>query len=154
MPNCYKLPVTTPDELFKVISRTTTGRTLLAEFLPKFSNQTVKIENYPAVLRAEIRKFIPPAHPIGACLQGERIFLDYAGARGVVAAYLVHEIACYLFATGQSNLCREKMEAKALKLQAQFTTELRERDPEYECFIRAYRAQAVELNQILEFEAA
>lgn len=138
------------DDLLKIIARTNTGRALLAELNPYLVKQRVRIQNYPEKLRSEIRKFIPPTHPIGACREDDCILLDYEGARGVVAAYLVHEIVCYL----RSNLCQEETLAVAMKRQAQFTTELRERDSEYDAFMRTHLSRAVELNTLLEFEAA
>lgn len=150
MKNHYALPPLNTDDLLKVIARTNSGRALLAEFNPHLKNRRIRIENYPEKIRAEVRRFIPPDHPIGACRQGDSILLDFQGARGVVATYLVHEIVCYL----RSNLCQEEVLVEALKRQAQFTTELRERDAEYDAFMRTHLSRSVELNTLLEFEAA
>lgn len=154
MAHSYTLPTAHADDLLLLIAKTPTGLGLLEKFVPFLDQRKVSIQDYPSDLRAELRNFIPVGHTIGACLAQDRILLDFEGARGVVAAYLVHEISCFLSLTLGSTLCREELEAEAIKKQLQFTAELRERDADYARFLKDYTPQAFRLNQLLEFEAA
>ncbi len=159
MSHDYSKPARNPDDLMKILARTTTGRALLEEFLPFLHKGRITIENYPAAMRAQLREFIPAGHAIGACLVGEsptseccQILVDFEGARGTVAAFLVHEITSFLVGHRRSSLCREDAEAEALRKQLQFTTELRDRDPAFEFYLKANASKAALLHDLLEFE--
>lgn len=162
MANPYSTPATSTDELFKLISRTAIGRTLLSQFMPLVTRKRIAIEDYPGVLRAKLRNYIPEGQPIGACFVRaetgdagpDRILVDFESARGIAAAFLVHEIVCALAAQTSSKSCRETTETDAIKKQLLFTTELKDRDPEYVSYLRENLNQAVALHQILDFEAA
>ncbi len=152
MLNGYERPVGHPDELLKLISRTHTGREILEEFLPYLTKKKVSIEEYPSELCETVRKSIPEGHAIGACLVGARILIDFQAPRGVNVAYLVHEISIFLSRHRKSNKCQEATESEAFLKQVHFTCELRERDPEYEKFLKVNSSRAAALHDLLEFE--
>lgn len=154
MSNAYEIPAKNPQELLKLIARTVTGRDLLEDFMPLLAKRKVRIEDYPASLRKKLREFIPAGHAIGACLIEDEILIDIEAPRGIVAAFLVHEIAHVLALRRQSTSCREETEVEATQKQVKFTCELRERDPDYEQFLKINSLRVAQLQALLEFEAA
>ncbi len=146
----YESKVHSAEPIFKLIARSATGRSLLERFLPLYRKGKVKIEPYPPAIVAKLREVIPEGFPVGACLvtEGDQgtIFLDFESPLGVLAPFLVHEISHALEP-------RIKTEAEAFQIQYRFTQELRERDTEYDSFLKAHYPKAKILHQLLDFEA-
>ncbi len=151
-----------PDPVLKLIARTATGRALLESFLPMLKRGQVKIEPYPQAIVEKLRAVIPEGHPIGACLVTEgatgTIFLDYGSPIGVLAPFLVHEIAhaleprVWAGRTARSESTLVDVEASAFQTQFKYTQELRERDPTYDLFLKMNYPKAKMLQTLLEFE--
>ncbi len=158
MSGIFTQKFTTPQELFKIISRTSVGSDLLESFLPHYHLKKIEILDYPSVLREKLREFIPAGHPIGACLVQDSdrilIYIDFEGEIGVITPYLVHEISSYLSLNRSPKICRESSETLAIKHQLLFTTELRGRDQDFEMYLKQNALKAAELHRLLEFEAA
>lgn len=150
------------DPVLKLIARTASGRSLLEQFLPLIKKGTVKISPYPKEIVAKLRDVIPEGQPIGACLVTEgdtgTIFLDFDSPIGVLAPFLVHEIAhaldprIWTGKTKRSHSVLLEVETSAFQTQFRFTQELRERDPAYETFLTTQFPKAKVLHQLLEFE--
>src|SRR5690606_36082626 len=108
----------------------------------------VRIQAYPAEIVAKLREVLPPEQPIGACFAVDPetglgcIYLDFASPIGVLAPFLVHEIIHALDTrvwAGKARRSRRTMlmtEENAFQTQFAFTLELRERDPEFDQFLR------------------
>ncbi len=151
-----------PEPVMKLIARTVTGRELLEQFLPLLKRGQVKIAPYPRDIVAKLRNVIPEGQPIGACLVTEgkegTIFLDYESPIGVLAPFLVHEIShalqpnVWAGKTARSQELLIEAEAHAFQAQFKFTQELRERDPNYDTFLRTNYPKAKLLHTLLEFE--
>jgi hypothetical protein len=152
MPNVFLAKITHPDAIIKQISRSTTGRKLLEEFLPLLKKGKIHIESYAPELIARLREVIPADHPIGVCFvpegDGGTIFLDYETPLGILAPFLVHEIA---HALGK-KLDRIEAETIAIQTQSLFAQELRDRDPEYDSFLKSHYPKAKHLLKLLDFE--
>ncbi|MBC7385227.1 MAG: hypothetical protein H7301_03570 [Cryobacterium sp.] len=155
MPNPYHAPTARPEDVFKVLARTPTGRALLERFSSFYARGTVKFEPYPEAMMKRLRETIPSGHPVGACLVWENdscekgsLFFDPANPLGVAAPFVAHEIAT--IGTGK----REKRELAALKIQIRFSEELRQRDSDFDSFLKENLLQARLLHAILNFEEA
>ncbi|MBS1962105.1 MAG: hypothetical protein JST04_07815 [Bdellovibrionales bacterium] len=151
-----------PDPVLKLIARTAVGRELLERFLPLLKRGQVRIDAYPAAIVAKLREVIPAGQPIGACLVTEgakgTIFLDYTSPIGVLAPFLVHEIAhalepkVWAGQTAKSQTALLDAESEAFQTQFRFTQELRERDPAYDEFLKTNYPKAKLLHSLLEFD--
>jgi hypothetical protein len=157
------LLIANPDPVMKLIARTVSGRALLERFLPLLKRGKIKIAPYPLAIVEKLRAVIPEGQPIGACLVTENgtgtIFLDYTSPIGVLAPFLVHEIAHALEPkvwrgeTTKSQTALLETETSAFQIQFRFTQELRERDPAYDTFLKTHYPKAKLLHTLLEFEA-
>lgn len=151
-----------PEPVLKLVARSETGRGLLERFIPMMKRGKVKIAPYPAGIVAKLRAVIPAGQPIGACLVTEgdsgTIFLDYESPIGVLAPFLVHEIVhalepkVWAGKTAKSQAALLDAESSAFQTQFKFTQELRERDPEYDAFLKTNYPKAKMLHTLLEFE--
>jgi hypothetical protein len=150
------------DPVLKLIARTASGRVLLERFLPMLKRGQVKIAPYPREIVAKLRVVIPEGQPIGACFVTEgatgTIFIDYDSPIGVLAPFMVHEIAhalepkVWAGKTAKSQAAMLEAEESAFQTQFKFTQELRERDPEYDTFLKTHYPKAKLLHTLLEFE--
>jgi hypothetical protein len=161
MPTGYARPPGEIDEVLKLIAKVATGRKLLESFLPLLTRGKVRIEAYPEALCAKLRAVIPEGQPIGACLlvdpatKSGKIYLDYSSPLGVLAPFLVHEIVHALDPRVWRGDTRVKAtlfstESAAFQSQFAFTQELRDRDPEYDRFLRSTYPKAKILHELLE----
>jgi hypothetical protein len=161
MPTGYARPPSQIDEVLKLIAKAATGRKLLESFLPLLTRGKVTIEPYPDALRTKLRAVIPEGQPIGACLLVDpaaasgKIYLDYGSPLGVLAPFLVHEIVHALdpkIWRGETKVRATlySTESEAFQSQFTFTQELRDRDPEYDRFLRATYPKAKILHELLE----
>jgi hypothetical protein len=158
----YASKTANAEPVLKLIARSPLGRELLESFLPLLRRGKVKIEPYPAAIVAKLREAIPEGQPIGACLITEgnqgTIFLDFESPIGVLAPFLVHEIVhslepkIWAGKTARSQTTLVETEVSAFQTQFRFTQELRERDPEYDSFLKENFPKAKLLNQLLEFD--
>lgn len=150
------------DEVLKLIAKVAAGRKLLESFLPMLAKGTVRIEAYPDEIVAKLREILPSDQPIGACFTVDPetrvgcIYLDYGSPLGVLAPFLVHEIVHSLDPKvwkGDAQKSRERMletEEHAFHSQFLFTEELRDRDPDYDRFLRTVFPKAKILHELLE----
>ncbi len=154
MSKSYHAKMNHVDSVTKLIARTTSGRKLLEQFLPLLKKGTFRIEPYPAGVLKKLREVIPADQPIGACLireaQGGTIFIDTETPIGIIAPFLVHEIIHALAGKKEFALVEES----AFQGQYLFTQELRERDPNYDIFLRTQFPKAKFLHKLLEFDVA
>jgi hypothetical protein len=159
----YGRPPRQIEEVLKLIAKAATGRKLLESFMPLMTRGKVVIESYPEALVSKLREVIPTGQPIGACFIVDpktalgRIYLDFESPLGVLAPFLVHEIVHALDARIWQGHTRRKAalhaaEGSAFQSQFLFTQELRERDPEYDRFLRTTFPRAKILNELLEPE--
>lgn len=165
----YHKPPAQIDDVLKLIAKTPTGRALLEAFLPLHAKKTVRFESYPAPLVERLRAVVEEGQPIGACFSCDgtvgAIHYDPSSPIGVLAPFLVHEIAHALDpalwrrptadATGPAKKRANdpvQRELGAFETQFRFTSELKDRDPDYEKFLRAYYPKARILHERLSFE--
>jgi len=160
----YSKKPASADEILKLIAKTASGRKLLERFLPLLTRGKVRIQAYPAEIVAKLREVLPPEQPIGACFAVDPetglgcIYLDFASPIGVLAPFLVHEIIHALDTrvwAGKARRSRRTMlmtEENAFQTQFAFTLELRERDPEFDQFLRQVFPKAKILHELLEPE--
>ncbi len=150
-------------QILRLISRVRVGRELLEAFLPSFTAGRVRIEGYPADVLSKLREALGAGQPVGACFvtDGDRgtIYLDPHAPVGILAPFLVHEIVHALDPRvwseagaprgGARALLSPRVEAVAFERQHAWTTQMRERDPAYDVFLRSRFAQARILNERL-----
>jgi hypothetical protein len=160
----YSKPPAAADAILKLIAKTPSGRTLLEGFLPMIAKGKVRIEAYPSEIATRLRAVVPSDQPIGACFVVDPatvlgcIHLDFGSPLGVLAPFLVHEIAHALDPRvwrGDPSASRAQMlrtEENAFQIQFLFTQELRERDPEFDRFLRSAFPKARILHELLEPE--
>jgi hypothetical protein len=133
----YARPADKLETLIEIILKTETGQTIIERMIPRLGSRLIGIEPYPEHIYQEVKAVLPEGHPIGACYfeHDRKIFVDFTGPKGIIAAYLVHEFALVL----------EGSEKIALKTQAAFTQELKELDKEYANFLTlwTYHAEAL-----------
>ncbi len=145
------------EEVFKIIARVETGRSVLERFLPLLNKGKVIIDHYSPDIVAKMREALGEGQPIGACfmIDGSHgtIFIDPTSPIGVLAPFLVHEMIHALnpdlwaaerrvMDRAQKDRLFLEVETEAFAAQHQFTTELRERIPEYDAFLKAYSPKA------------
>jgi hypothetical protein len=156
----YRKTPASSEEILRLIAKSPAGRTLLERFLPHFTRGRVSIVAYPAELVAKLREVLPADQPIGACFEADpstgrgRIFHDFGSPIGVLAPFLVHEIAHSLDPRAWEKRAAKAgalaLETEAFHVQFRFTQELRERDPEYDLFLRERFPKTKMLHELLE----
>jgi hypothetical protein len=138
------------EEVLELISRTPTGRKLLDSFLPLRNRRKITIECYPIEIIAKLKQGLGEGQPIGACFvnNGEMgtIYVDMTSPIGVLAPFLVHEIAhsldANLWEVLPSDESQFKAELKAFEYQSLFQEELKERFSEYQVFLSKHFPKA------------
>lgn len=131
-------------EILKFISSVRTGREMLSAFLPLYTSGKVAIAPYPVKVLTKLRAVLGEGQPVGACFMNDgsrgTIYLDMDTPIGVLAPFLIHEIAHALdenvwLRRMKSDLQKLAVEAGAFDLQNRFMTELRNSFPEYQMFL-------------------
>lgn len=154
MLNSYHAKVDHVDTLTKLIARSASGRKLLEQFLPLLQKGTIRIEPYPVAILKKLREVIPADQPIGACFirdgAGGTIFVDFETPIGILAPFLVHEIIHALAGKKEFSVTEES----AFQGQHLFTQELRERDADYDVFLKSQFPKAKFLHKLLEFDTS
>jgi hypothetical protein len=137
------------ESLFWLIEQTSTGRELLLGFRPLYRQKKIVINFYPESIAKKLRRTHRKAEPNGASFvtdgQTGVIYLDPYSPIGVLAPFLVHEIAhsldLSLWSLARSNTTTNRKpiiarsEIRAHKTQSDFTIELKKKFPEFEQFL-------------------
>ncbi len=154
--------------IFRVISKTATGRNVLEAFLPLYTAKRVSIQSYPSPVLAQLRAVLGEGTPIGACFtidQGiGRIFIDTNSPVGVLAPFLLHEMVHALdqrlwdadgiaLRRSQRDQLMLQVEVSAFKAQHLFMDEMKDRYAHYGQFLKTYYPKAKILHEKLTAES-
>jgi hypothetical protein len=149
-----KNPVET---LLKLVGRTELGRKLLTDFLPLLQRGEARVEGYPETIVIKLREVLGPSQPIGAAWVWDPVekrgvvYLDFSSPIGALAPFLVHEMVHALdpeVRSGGASIL--EVETRAFRAQNLFQSELKERFPHYEEFLKTRYPQARILHELLE----